>query len=107
MILQINTTNYRGNDVVSGYCNILVPTQPGRHEIITEAYAPRSSSMWQELVNLVSGKTPEYINPEFITRSEGREVTRVRSSGIKVKIIFNVCIKELEEFGFDVGKKEF
>lgn len=48
---------------------------------------------------MITGKPAEYVSPtELLYKNEGREVTRVISTGT-IKIQFNVTMKNLEKFG--------
>jgi B9 domain-containing protein 1 len=51
------------------------------------------------LLSLIRGKNPEYLDPLFISKSFGREVTKVQSSGT-VKCLLNVVLKGIKEFGY-------
>ncbi len=48
-----------GRDVVRGYGSVLVPTAPGRYIRYVRLFAPRSSSMLQQLLAWLSGGQPE------------------------------------------------
>jgi len=87
---------------VRGYCSILVPTSAGRHELEVEMYRPISGSWCHEVMNWWKGTLPEYYETAFTARSEGREVTRVKSNG-KIHVCLNVSTKDMEKFGFASG----
>eukprot|EP00795_Rhopilema_esculentum_P009153 gene9153-16820_t len=69
----------RGYDVVRGYGAVHVPISPGS---------------W------ISGRRPEFIDPQVVAQGEGREVTRVRSQG-KVRVKFNIITRDLKKLGYD------
>jgi hypothetical protein len=48
---------------------------------------------------IFSAQRPEFRDGRFVTRGEGREVTRVRSKGT-VRIVLNVVVKDMAEFGY-------
>lgn len=47
----------------------------------------------------ITGRRPEYLDAKFVSKSDGREVTRVKSSG-SVKVTLNVNVKDIERFGY-------
>lgn len=48
------------------------------------------------------GRLPEFLDSRFVSKGEGREVTRVKSQGM-VKITLNVVLKDFEKFGYAVS----
>lgn len=45
---------------------------------------------------------PQFYHPEFVARSDGREVTRVQASGM-VKVSINVMTRGMSAFGYSTG----
>eukprot|EP00161_Ancyromonas_sigmoides_P020814 TRINITY_DN608_c1_g3_i1.p2 TRINITY_DN608_c1_g3~~TRINITY_DN608_c1_g3_i1.p2 ORF type:complete len:198 (-),score=82.96 TRINITY_DN608_c1_g3_i1:131-724(-) len=88
-----------GRDVVRGYGCCLVPVIPGRHTRTVPLFRPQSSSPIQQFSAWFMGQRPEFRDGRFVTRGEGREVTRVRSKGT-VRIVLNVVVKDMAEFGY-------
>ncbi|CAM9290049.1 unnamed protein product [Laminaria digitata] len=84
--------------MVVGYGSVLIPTRPGRHERVAHMYAPQPSSALQRFRAWVSGAYPEFFDSKFVTRGEGREVTRVRRSGM-VKVSFDVMTRGITLYG--------
>lgn len=50
------------------------------------------------------GRLPEFIDPKFAAKEEGRELTRVQSQGT-VKITLSIVSKDVESCGYIVEKK--
>lgn len=99
LILTLTTRDFLGRDQICGYGITHVPTQPGTHTRYINLFAPVSSSILSQVFGYLKGQQAEYISPsELLSKNEGREVTRVQSGGI-VKVIFQVTMKDMEEFG--------
>jgi len=91
-----------GRDVVRGYGSLLLPTSPGSHVRYVHTYTPMSSSILQRFISWMSGTHPEFFDSKFVSQGEGREVTRVRNTGV-VKVTVNVMTKGMESFGYNLG----
>ena len=50
----------------------------------------------------MSGSQPEFYDHKFVCKNEGREVTRVRSTGV-VKLKLNVVTKGMGQHGYQKG----
>lgn len=50
----------------------------------------------------MSGTHPEFFDSKFVSQGEGREVTRVKNTGV-VKVTVNVMTKGMESFGYNSG----
>ncbi|CAM9458357.1 unnamed protein product, partial [Ectocarpus fasciculatus] len=98
--LSVFRVDDMGRDTVVGYGSVLIPTQAGRHERVAHMYAPQPSSMLQRFRAWVSGAYPEFFDSKFVTRGEGREVTRVRRSGT-VKVSLDVMTRGMADFGYN------
>lgn len=85
--------------VVKGYGSIHVPCQPGRHTRVVRLYCPLSSSPVTRFLGALFGNPAQFIDPRIVTGTEGREVIRVQSGG-KVRIIFDVLLKDTEAFNY-------
>jgi len=82
IVLTFTSRDFFGRDVICGYGTTHIPTQPGTHTRYVNLFSPASSSVLTELFGWFKGKNAEYINPtELLSKNEGREVTRVTSSG--------------------------
>eukprot|EP00164_Ancoracysta_twista_P000465 GFYU01000624.1.p1 GENE.GFYU01000624.1~~GFYU01000624.1.p1 ORF type:complete len:310 (+),score=68.36 GFYU01000624.1:448-1377(+) len=107
---QINISVYSidslGRDLVRGYGSMHLPIASGRHTQYLRMFKPESTSKLQQLTSWLSGMPPEFIDPKFTSKGEGREVTRVKSHGA-VKIRLDITMKELTTFGYTntVGKE--
>jgi len=110
---------------ICGYGWTHVPTFAGRYVNTVRLFAPRASSLVQSIMLAVQGKTPEFVNPTFAADGEGREctycalsyllliiintyylhaATRVKNEGA-IRIRWDVMIKDIAQFGFDVKKQ--
>ena len=88
LVFTFTSRDFLGRDIVCAYGTTHVPTQPGTHTRYVHLFAPVSSSLLSEFFGWIKGKPAEYINPsELLAKNEGREVTRVASSGT-VKVQF-------------------
>lgn len=85
--------------VVKGYGAVSLPTAPGRYTREVRTFAPAASSKLQEFAAWFTGNYPQFYDPKFVGRSEGREVTRVRSSGT-VRVAFNIVTRGMEAHGY-------
>ncbi|CAM9252888.1 unnamed protein product, partial [Phaeothamnion confervicola] len=99
---QVCALDSLGRDVVVGYGALLVPTAPGRYRRAVHLYAPLASSWMQRLWSWAAGSYPEFFDSKFVTRSEGREVTRVRRQG-RVQVSLDVATRGMAAFGYDAG----
>lgn len=97
--------DFFGRDVVRGYGSLMIPTSPGRQELVVHMYRPLSGSKCHEFMNWWRGTVPEYYETAFTAKSEGRELTRVVSDGT-IKIVLNVTTKDMERFGFTYTKNK-
>ncbi|XXQ36340.1 B9 domain-containing protein 1 [Plasmodiophora brassicae] len=101
LVVSVYGFNMFGKDVVRGYGFVHVPTTPGRHERHVRLYRPRSSSICQQVMAWIHGTPPEYFDSNFVAQGQGRDVTRVQSTGV-VKVVFNVVTKNMGAFGYSV-----
>ncbi|CAG9330564.1 unnamed protein product [Blepharisma stoltei] len=94
--------DFLGREVIKGYGNGHIPTQPGRHERTLYMYRPKSSSILVNFIGALKGKLAELIDPpSTLGMADGREVTRMESGG-SVKIVFQVSQTNMEKFGYSV-----
>jgi B9 domain-containing protein 1 len=95
--------DYLGRDVVRGYGSALVPLTPGQHVIDVETYTPLSTSIFNQVFSWIMGNPPEFFDSKFVCQGDGREVTRVQSTGtVRVKI--NVLTKNMNDCGYAVNQ---
>jgi len=85
--------------VIRGYGWTHLPASPGRHTLYVPMFVPVASSPLNGWLSAAAGKLPEFLDTKFITRNEGREVTRVRSQGT-VKVVVNMVMKDMSKFGY-------
>mmetsp|Transcript_16519 Transcript_16519/g.35730 ORF Transcript_16519/g.35730 Transcript_16519/m.35730 type:complete len:196 (+) Transcript_16519:181-768(+) len=92
-----------GRDVIKGYGCMHLPTCSGRFNLRLRLFKPRSASLIQSFTSWLTGMPAEFSDPRFPSYGEGREVTRVESSGI-VNVQVSVLTKDMELFGYTSGK---
>lgn len=59
--------------------------------------------MLQQVASWVGGRPAEFSNPKFPAMGEGREVTRVQSTG-HASVALNVITKDMSTFGYSEAK---
>lgn len=64
-------------------------------------FVPESTSYLQKFTSWLLGTRPEFVDPKFITQSDGREVTRVKSQG-HVYVSCNIMTKDVGTAGYSV-----
>ncbi|CAM9855069.1 unnamed protein product [Chrysoparadoxa australica] len=99
--ISVFGVDHLGRDVVVGYGSMLVPTSPGRYSRNISMYTPKSSSWVQQVRSWLSGSYPEFFDSKFVSRSEGREVTRVQPTGT-VKVSLDVMVRGMRQFGYNI-----
>lgn len=97
--------DFAGRDVVRGYGSALVPLVPGVHEIVVDCYVPMASSWFNELMAWFFGNPPEFYDSKVVCQADGREVTRVKSTG-RVRIKMNVSTKGMSAIGYSSSDTE-
>mmetsp|Transcript_44179 Transcript_44179/g.140597 ORF Transcript_44179/g.140597 Transcript_44179/m.140597 type:complete len:205 (+) Transcript_44179:202-816(+) len=99
MCLGIYGIDGLGRDVIKGYGCIHLPTAPGSYTLRVRLYRPISSSLLQQWSSWFTGMAAEFTDPKFPARGEGREVTRVTSTGTAF-IKVNILTKDMGVFGY-------
>ncbi|CAM9472935.1 unnamed protein product, partial [Ectocarpus fasciculatus] len=95
--ISVYGADFLGRDVVRGYGSCLVPLVPGTHTVDVEMYTPMASSFLNNLASWFWGNPPEvrrFFDSKFICQNDGREVTRVQSTGV-VRVKFNIRTRGL------------
>jgi B9 domain-containing protein 1 len=92
--------DFMGRDVVRGYGSALMPLVAGQHELIVDCYVPMASSWLNEWGAWFFGNPPEFYDSKFVCQADGREVTRVKSTG-KLRIKLNVSTKGMNAIGYN------
>eukprot|EP00347_Sterkiella_histriomuscorum_P007499 403348687 len=99
IVLTMTNRDFFGRDQICGYGTVHIPTQPGTHTRYINLFRPISSSLLSQVFGWFKGKNAEFISPtELLAKNEGREVTRVESSGV-LKIQFHITVKNMDDFG--------
>lgn len=101
LVLNVHGQDVFGTAVVRGYGAVHLPLSPGRHVRIVPVFVPESSSHFQKFTSWIMSGRPEFRDHNTVARSEGREVTRVKSQGC-VRITFNVVSRDMKKLGYDV-----
>ena len=79
-----------------------IPTTPGRHERTVQIFSPLTSSVMLKFFGFLVGQRAELINaPKVVASGDGREITRTKTEG-SVKVVFQVTLRDLEKFGYNV-----
>lgn len=105
LIISIYGLDLFGHDVIRGYGVCHLPLETGFHEKRVSIYVPESSSTLQRLVEWLTGRRPELIDPAILASGGGRELTRMRVEGA-VTITFNVVLKDFFRLGYNNGEKQ-
>ena len=100
---QVFAVDSMGRAVVVGYGSCMIPSSPGMSELYVHTYAPQPSSMLQQLRAWFAGAYPEFFDSKFVARGEGREVTRVKRTGV-VRVALNVTTRGMASFGYNVAE---
>jgi len=100
--ISVYGLDWFGRDVVRGYGCLMCPTTPGHHVHHVHMYVPVSSSPWQRFMHFMNGSLPEFYDSRFVSRGEGRGVTRVKCEGT-VKVILDVTTKGMQQLSYNVG----
>ncbi|KAI8612220.1 B9 domain-containing protein 1 [Chytriomyces sp. MP71] len=93
-----------GRDVVRGYGAVRIPMVAGRHTLYIPTVVPLATSPFNHILSWATGRVPEYLDPNFVAQSKGREVTRVKSQGA-IKVVLDIAIKDIDKFGIIVSKQ--
>jgi len=89
-------------DQLQGYGAVHLPTVPGKHTLYVRMFRPISSRWLDHVLSFFNGLRPEYKDSKFVSKGDGREVTRVRSFGV-VKVVVNVTAQGMEALGYQVA----
>ncbi|GAQ83918.1 B9 domain-containing protein [Klebsormidium nitens] len=99
LILSIFEVDALGRDVIKGYGCVHLPTAAGRYVRKVRLFRPLSSSLMQQFTSWIAGMPAEFSDPKFPASGEGREVTRVRSTGTAL-VQLNIITKDMATFGY-------
>ena len=117
--LSVYGIDFLGRDVIRGYGSVLIPLSAGQHQLEVEMYAPLATSALNQFASMIMGNPPEvslrsikmsyhtmsdgvylsllshspqFFDSKFVCQGEGREVSRVQSTG-RVILNLNVVTK--------------
>lgn len=99
LTLSVYGPDFLGRDIVRGYGSVHVPTVPGRYSSVVPMLTPRPLSLMDAVTTGLTGQATEFHDVTFVSRAQGREVTRVTSYGT-VKVLWNVMMKNTAPFGY-------
>lgn len=102
MVLSVYGLDVMGRDVVHGYGQLHIPTQPGVYTRYVRMFKPVSLSWVQEITSWLFGNQAEFYDSKFVGQGKNRDVTRVKTSGV-LKVKINVLTHGMEKFGFSDG----
>ena len=78
------------------------PVAPGSYALKVRLFKPVSSSLLQQFLGRLMGMPPEFVDPKLPSRGDGREVTRVESTGhVIVKV--NIMTKDMDRLGYETA----
>lgn len=103
--ISVYGVDFLGRDVVRGYGSALVPLSPGQHIIDVPMYVPLASSELNQWISWIWGNPPEFFDSKFVTQNDGREVTRVQSTGV-VRLKINLSTKGMQATGYAVHDQD-
>jgi B9 domain-containing protein 1 len=103
LILTVYEIDSLGRDVIRGYGCVHLPIVAGQHARKVPLYKPLSASLAQQFASWATGRPAEFSNPKFPAMGEGREVTRVQSTGY-ASVALNVMTKDMATFGYSEPK---
>ena len=99
--ISVYGVDFLGRDVVRGYGSALIPLIPGQHIVEVENYTPIATSVFNQALCWIMGNPPEFFDSKFVCQGDGREVTRVQSSGI-VRLKLNIVTKGMNQCGYSL-----
>ncbi|XP_064406936.1 B9 domain-containing protein 1-like isoform X2 [Halichondria panicea] len=73
IVVSVYGVNSLGRDEVRGYGCIHLPITPGQHKLKLPMFVPASESHVSKFIAWIFGRSPEFIDPKFISQGEGRE----------------------------------
>eukprot|EP00793_Prasinoderma_coloniale_P006556 PRCOL_00001386-RA len=99
LVVSVFEVDSLGRDVIKGYGCVHLPAAAGRYERTIHLYRPLSASALQQFTSWLAGTPAEFTDIKFPARGDGREVTRVKSTGT-AKVTLNVLTKDMATFGY-------
>ena len=103
LILSVYEIDAMGRDIIKGYGCVHLPIASGNFVRTVPLYKPLPASIAQQFINWATGRPAEFSNPKFPAMGEGREVTRVQSTG-HASVALNVITKDMATFGYSEAK---
>ena len=102
LVLSVYGMDALGRDVIKGYGSVHFPVAAGSYTLKVRLFKPVSSSLLQQFLGRLMGMPPEFVDPKLPSRGDGREVTRVESTGhVIVKV--NVMTKDMDRLGYETA----
>ncbi len=104
IVISVFGSDSLGRDVAKGYGSMHIPTQPGTYKRTVRLFRPVCASYFHQFMAWLTGNQPEFYDSRFVSKSEGREITRVESVG-SVTIQLNVTTRGMRLQGYEDGSK--
>mmetsp|Transcript_20973 Transcript_20973/g.41119 ORF Transcript_20973/g.41119 Transcript_20973/m.41119 type:complete len:257 (+) Transcript_20973:198-968(+) len=104
LVVSVFKIDGLGRDIARGYGSVHIPTRPGTYTRKVRLFRPVCKSYLQQFLAWVRGLQPEFYDSRFVSKSEGREATRVESVG-EVTIRLNVITRGMQSQGYEDGSK--
>lgn len=99
LVVSVFELDRLGRDRIRGYGRIHIPVAAGHYSLHVPLFHPVNSSPLQAIVSFLTRRSPEFVDAKFISRSDGREVTRVASQG-SVRLKCHVITRHMDYFGY-------
>ena len=101
-MLSVYGMDALGRDVIKGYGSVHFPVARGSYTPMVRLFKPVSSSLLQQFLGRLMGMPPEFVDPKRPSCGDGREVTRVESTGhVIVKV--NIMTKDMDRLGYETA----
>lgn len=100
LVIALYGTDFFGRSFVRGYCNVHLPSQTGKHTRKMQVFRPLPQSTISGIFGFIGGTLAEYKDHEkILATGDGREVTRVRSTG-EVSISMTTVKHNFKNYGY-------
>ena len=73
LVVSVYGVDELGRDVIRGYGSVRIPTYNGNHILFVPLFKPISTSPLNGALSWLSGRLPEFLDPKFVSKNQGRE----------------------------------
>jgi B9 domain-containing protein 1 len=101
IVVTIFGLDFMKRKVVKGYGLCSLPVTPGKHSREIHLFAPTATSTWRQFMGWLTGKPAEIVDPVSLVDLPSREGLRVFTVPGKLTCVFNVAIKDHQQFEFN------